>query len=270
MKRLALAAMALVAALVWVGLAIDEMRPLRQLPLWSGIQLASAGGVVLGVAAFRRAAPRAGSWLLIALGGILAWRLAYFPIMVFSGHVASVGEWLLLVLGFPVVVFPTFLLAVAGLHVAAGAAVGCLLWPLKRMLRFAAAGAFLVAAAVSFNQLEDLSWLPDRVTRLDGPIPQIPPTSSAGGSAENPYLSAFIGPGYLPNQRVVLLAAGLTYETIPPSPWAESVKAVLGDSFRSDPFASTTGRVREHYAAYHASHAQIGCRARAACSPAAL
>jgi len=66
---------------------------------------------------------------------------------------------------------------------------------------------------------------------------------------------------------VVLLAAGVTYETIPPSPWATTVKNVLVGLFDAKPFGSTGDRVREHYLAYHASHAQIGCRALADCPP---
>ena len=76
----------------------------------------------------------------------------------------------------------------------------------------------------------------------------------------NPYLPALVGPGYWPNQRVVLLAAGLTYETIPPSPWATSVKAVLEGLFQEHPYGSSADRVREHYRAYHAAHGRIGCR----------
>ncbi|MBW2240938.1 MAG: hypothetical protein JRH01_03045 [Deltaproteobacteria bacterium] len=221
MKRIALAAILLAAALVLAGNAIDSMRPLRQLPLWSGIQLASIGGVSLGLAMFRQLSLRSGSLLALVLAGILAWRFAYFPIMVFSGHVASIGEWLLLAFDLPVAIYPTFLLSIAGIHAAAAAAAGMLFWPPRPRIRLAVAAAFLVAASVSFNQLEDLTWFPDPVTR------------------------------------------------IPPSPWATTVKAVLEGLFHADPFASSAARVREHYTAYHASHAQIGCRDLAECPPGA-
>lgn len=261
MKRIAFAAILLAAALVSIGHGIDTMRPLRQLPLWAGIQLASVGGLSLGTALFRRLSPRSGNLLLSAVAGILAWRLAYFPIMVFSGHVASIAEWLLVLFGLPIVIYPTFLLSVAGIHAAAGAASGLLLWSPQNRIRMAAGLAFLVAASVSFNQLQDFTWLPDPVTRIETAIP---PMRNEEG---NPYLPAFVSAGYLPNQRVVLLAAGLTYETIPPSPWATTVKAVLEGLFQADPYASSADRVREHYLAYHASHAQIGCRDLSACPP---
>ncbi len=261
MRRVALAAIALAVILALLGHAIDGMRPLRQLPLWSGLHLASLGGALLGAAALRRFAPEPPSWPLLGLGVALAWRLAYFPVMVFSGHVASIGEWLLLSLGLPVVVYPTFLLSVAAIHAAAGAGAGLVMRPPHRLARPALLGAFAVAAAVSFNRLSDLTLLPDPVRRIDGPVPMM------RAERGNPYLPALVGPGYLPNQRVVLLAAGLTYETIPPSPWATTVKAVLEGLFDTRPFGSTADRVLEHYLAYHASHAQIGCRDLGDCPP---
>ncbi len=261
MKALLAATLVGAAGLVWLGQLIDDLRPLQQLPLHTGLQLASLGGAALGMALFRKlAAPaRHAAWL--ALGALVCWRLAYFPIMVFSGHVASIGEWLLIAAGAPVLVYPTFLLSVAAIHVAASAAAGVVMAPPVPWLRWLVAPAFVVAGAVSFNQVSDLTLWPDSVRRMEEPIPLM------RAEVANPYLNAFSGPGYWPNQRVVLLAAGLTYETIPPSPWATTVKAVLEGLFHAKPFGSTRDRVREHYLAYHAAHAQIGCRALTDCPP---
>ncbi|MDH3684700.1 MAG: hypothetical protein OEP95_00660, partial [Myxococcales bacterium] len=82
---------------------------------------------------------------------------------------------------------------------------------------------------------------------------------------ENPYLEALVGPGYFPTQRVMLLAAGLTYATIPPSPWATTVKAVLEGDFEVNPHGSTADRVTEHYLAYHAAQPFLGCSDYAEC-----
>jgi hypothetical protein len=59
---------------------------------------------------------------------------------------------------------------------------------------------------------------------------------------------------------VVLLAAGLTYETIPPSPWGRTVKAVLEVLFNEKPRASTAQRILDHYLAYRSAHGLIGYR----------
>ena len=192
--------------------------------------------------------------LVHLLAGALAWRLAYFPIMVFSGHVASIGEWILALLGLPILVFPTFLLAVGAIQAAAGIASMWLVEPPAQWVRWVVAPAFGVAVLVSFTKLSDIRPLPDTVIEIAQPIPALRP------EVANPYLPALVGEGYLPNQRVMLLAAGLTYETIPPSPWATAVKAVLSGLFEDKPFGSTRDRVLEHYLAYHSAHALIGCR----------
>lgn len=261
MKLLAVASALLVAGLVALGLRIDGTLPLQQGPLFLGLQVASLGGTSIGAWALRRTRGSRESVWPLAFAALVAWRLSYFPIMVFSGQVASIGEWLLIAVGLPVVVYPVFLLSVAAIHSAASAGAGLVLHPPLPWLRWAIAPAFLVAVAVSFNQPSDITLLPDTVASVEAPIPPM-----RTGHA-NPYLPAFRGPGYLPNQRVVLLAAGLIYETIPPSPWATTVKAVLEGAFHSKPFGSTRERVLEHYLAYHSAHVQIGCRDLADCPP---
>lgn len=260
--------------LVAIGSVVDGTRPLPQPALFLGLHIASLGGVAIGAGLAKRIVPALGRGLpggegtveaparwIALLAALAAWRLAYFPIMVFSGHVASIGEWLLIAFGLTIVVYPLFLLSVFAIHTAAGLAAVALLRPPHRFARPLVGAAFAVAAAVSFNQWSDVTLLPDRVTSIDAPVPAMRP------EADNPYLPALVAPGYWPNQRVVLVAAGLTYETIPPSPWATSVKAVLEGLFHEKPYGSTADRVLEHYLAYHSAHAQIGCRALADCPP---
>ncbi len=265
MIRLVFASLALVGGLASWGARIDATLPLQQLSLFTGLQAASLLGAALGAFAFRlhlRGRGRSGArlWLQVPVT-LLAWRVCYFPIMVFSGHLASIGEWLLIRLGAPVVIYPVFLVSVAGLHaVAASAALGLVDPPLRGFRALVSPG-FLVALAVSFNQWRDLTLLPDRNVSLEGPVPLM------HGELGNPYLQALWAPGYLPNQRVLLLAAGLTCEAIPPSPWATTVKAVLEGLFLERPFGATQDRVLEHYLAYHSAQLQIGCRALDDCPP---
>lgn len=257
------------AVLVAWGMLLDRSTPLAQGPLFAALQLASLGGTGLGVLAglSRMRGPR--ERLALGFGALVGWRLAYFPVMVFSGHLASIGEWVLLGLGAPVVVYPAFLLVVATIHLAAAAAVGFLIAPPRllgvvrpALVRVPLLAAFAVALLVSFNSLEDLHPLPDRYVALDA----APPPLRAGTG--NPYLTALTAPGYLPNQRVVLLAAGLTYDTIPPSPWARAVRSVLEHDFRANPHGGAADRVREHYLSYHSAHALIGCRGGLGCGSA--
>ena len=60
---------------------------------------------------------------------LFIWRIAYFPLMVFSGHVASIGEWLQLLLGLPIWIYGVFLCAIATLHAVAAFSSAQLLRP---------------------------------------------------------------------------------------------------------------------------------------------
>lgn len=253
-SKLLLGSAPLLVGLVLLGGFLDSMVALDQTVLWVALQLASFGGAMLGLGAALRFLPMTSRpWLAGAM--LFSWRVAYFPIMVFSGHVASIGEWLLLLLGLPIFVYPTFLLAVGGLHAAGAGVAALLVAPPKPLLRWAAAAAFLVACCVSFNQPRDLMPFPDTNWTLgEATVPAMRHESG------NPYSEALTASGYWPNQRVVLLAATLTYDTISPSPWATTVKAVLEGLFQAAPYGSTRARVLEHYLAYHSAHGLIGCR----------
>jgi hypothetical protein len=208
---------------------------------------------------------RAGRRIALAVAAVVAWRISYFPIMVFSGHVASIGEWILLgsrVL--PVVVYPVFLVSVAALHALAGLASGWLVdpGPGRRgvgLLASAAIPAFAMAVLVSFSTVRDLALLPDTSFSLAAKVP------SASQPVANPYVPRITAPEYALPQRVMLVAAGLTYATIPDSPWGRTVKGVLESQFEQNPVATTRDRVEEHYLAYQSAHSMIGCRSLEAC-----
>jgi hypothetical protein len=241
------------------GLALDRAA-YDQLALWRGIRLASLGGAALGGLAaaslwLRTAGQRL---LLVPLAGFV-WRIAYFPLMVFSGHVASIGEWIQAWLGLPIWIYGVFLIAIAALHGIAVFVSAQLLRPWRPGVRLAVPVAFAVACAVSFSTGDDLTWSPDRVRRLEAPVP--PPVAPH----RNPYLPQLFAAGYAHHQRVMLLAAGLTYETIPPSPWARTVMSVLEALFDENPHGSTADRVVEHYRAYASAHPLIGCRSFETC-----
>ena len=129
------------------------------------------------------------------------------------------------------------------------------------LLAAAAIPAFAVAVLVSFSTLRDLSLLPDTSLSLATAVP------NARQPVANPYVTRITAPGYALPQRVMLVAAGLTYATIPDSPWARTVKGVLEGQFEANPVAATRDRVEEHYLAYQSAHPKIGCRSLEACPP---
>lgn len=252
MRSVAVLAILVIAA-AW-GFATDRAEALSQPWLFAAIQFFSLSGCALGAWLVHRRFRRNLSRGLFALLAIAVWRISYFPIMVFSGHVASIGEWLMLLLGTAVFVYPVFFASVSALHGAAVVAARWIVRPDRPLLALALAPAFAMAVAVSFSVSRDLTILPDTVWSLDS---EVPPAVEAAG---NPYLPALMETGFTPQQRVMLAAAGVTYATIPPSPWATTVKAVLEELFHRKPVAATADRVLEHYLAYHASHRFIGCR----------
>ena len=235
------------------GLAIDR-RPFSQRRLWTAIQVASLGGAALATSYTLPQLGGAGARLLLVLVVLGVWRLTYFPLMVFSGHVASVTEWVMAFLRIPVLVYGVFLVSIAVLHSLLALAAAQIVAPAHPLVYAAALPVLAMAAAVSFAKPADLHPLPDRFWEVSDPVP------APVAPRENPYFSRLVGTGYLPHQRVVLLAAGLTYETIPPSPWGRTVKAVLEVLFNEKPRASTADRVRDHYLSYASAHPLIGRR----------
>ena len=252
-------ALAFFLFLFFHGLSIDRAA-YSQRVLWRAVHLASLGGVLLGLLA---------NWLLVFDAtwqrllmlplALLIWRVTYFPLMVFAGHVVSISEWLHAFVGLPIWIYGVFLLVIALLHTAVSFLFGQLLAPIHPIVYVALPLVFLLASAVSFAKPEDLRWSPDRFATLDDPVP--PPVAPG----RNPYFPRLLGPGYLPHQRIVLLAAGLTYETIPPSPWGRTVKSVLEVLFDAQPHASAATRIRDHYLSYASAHPLIGCRSFAEC-----
>lgn len=282
-QKLGLAALlSLCAALVLPGAVLDSGGALSQPLLFGALHFASLCGAALGALHAMQPARTGKERALHGLLALLAWRAAYFPIMVFSGHVAAIAEWLLAKTPLPVFVYPVFLIAVALLHAIAAVAACWLLRPPRNWIRIALAPAFFAALCVSFAEPADLHPLPDtnwslaRVTARGATAPATSAANPAQGAAAaaraawqrggNPYLAALVAPGYWPNQRVVLLAAGLTYGAIPPSPWARAVRDLLAELFAAQPHGGAALRVREHYLAYHAAHRQIGCQRRGACA----
>ena len=222
-----------------LGVWLDHQTSPTQPLMWTLFTVAGLLGVILG---------RGGgvwAWVVAAL----VWRLSVFPILVFSGFIASVVEWGLWWVGLPVVVYPAFLVSVAGLHMAATAAIPVVLE--RRRLLVVALPLLLNATLVSFTSVEDLTLLPDRPWSAPRPVP--PPAEPDA----NPYLPLLSTARTIP-QNTLLLCAGMTYGLIPPSPWASAVQGTLEGLTVANPDASSGDRITEHHLAYLAAHSRIG------------
>lgn len=234
-----------------LGAVIDRSNYCQPL-MFTALHLVGLSGIALGLwfrwPQLESSFERAGTLVLAYLG----WRISYFPLMVFAGHGASIGELVITYLPVvPVVIYPTFFIALFTMNTAV-AVVASLFVKLRPWFWYGAVAPPLVMAClISFTAVEDLHPLPDRFLTLDRPLP---PTVRA---RENPYYPALSQD--LPiHRKPLVFAAGTAYATIPETPWAGVVKGVLETDFKRDPLASSTTRVAEHYLAYACGHPFIG------------
>lgn len=204
-------------------------------------------------------------WVLAVIAAFVCWRISFFPLMVFAGHGAAVGEWIQHGLGIaPGIVYPTFLVGLFAGHVVAAYGGVQLVTRRPRWWRFAVVPLLVAATTISFTVPDaDLHPLPDRSLHadvdVDGFAARYTPARRPG---DNPYAAAledkFGDHGYSPQHRALQFAAASTYATVPESPWAGDVKGALEAMYRDEPRASSQARVVEHYAAYLAAHRQLG------------
>ena len=236
--------------LLLTGIILDSVVLTSTSPLYCAFTAASLVGLAWGSLSTWPRLKTPKQRLAYGAGLYVSWRLTWFPVMVFSGTGAAYAESLALVCHIPTSVYPWFLVLVSALHAAAAVLIG---WPFLSKHRFLWVVAVLVlspAAAVSFSKLADLHPLPDRCWALH-------PKQTASSPVANPYLPALKRPEYLWHQRILLIAAGSTYDLIPSSPWSRDVQGTLEFLFRQNPFGSTADRVEEHYRGYLAAHQQI-------------
>lgn len=236
--------------LLMTGFILDSVVPTSSSAFYCAFTVASLIGLAWGsLSAWPRLKTRK-QRLAYGTGLYISWRLAWFPVMVFSGTGAAYAESLALVCHIPKSIYPWFLLLVSALHAAAAFLIS---WPFLSAHRFrwiVAALALFPASAISFSKLADLHPLPDRCWALH-------PQQTASLPVANPYLPALKRREYQWHQRLLLLAAGSTYNLIPSSPWSRDVQGTLESLFRKNPFGSTADRVEEHYRGYLAAHRRI-------------
>jgi hypothetical protein len=194
------------------------------------------------------------------LGVLIAWRIAYFPVMVLAGTAAAMGEWLSYQLPFvPVWIYPTFFVGMA-------VSQGLIAYLVSLMIK----GKWLVyipalilaapAVLISFSTPGDLTLLPDYNWSPTGALPPV------AQPAANPYLSDDVrDTGFAP--RTVQLAGAALYEIIPDVPWSNAVKGTLERAFKENPRGTTRDRLDEHYGAFLAAHELIGRPSQATIRP---
>lgn len=265
------AVIAIALAALCTGFWLDGQRALTQPMLfWTFLVFGLAGSGLGWAFAVRN--DRSLSRRLAAAGAaLLAWRVAYFPLMVIAGWMASLGEWALVALGGPSVVYPSFVLGIFAMHLAIGAIAGAALavpegeaprgafQPLRALLHrpprapLLALGALAlpVAAMVSFSKPSDLVLFGDRPWTTPRPIPPI------HAPERNAYAVILREHEMGLPAKVLAFNALVTYPLVPESPWGAAMKGTLEHLALENPIATSQERVDEHYLAYLAAHRRL-------------
>jgi hypothetical protein len=254
-----LALVAIVAA-AGAGVAVDAVREPDQPLLFTSFLSCSAVGALLGWWLAAASDPSPVHRVASAIASLIAWRVAYFPLLVIGGWLGSVGEWLGAMAGVGSFVYPTFLGVLVAAHLAASWVAAAALaspehavsrpraplshrlqHPPRVLLLGAGALALPVAALVSFSKPADWVWFGDGPWRERREIPPI------SAPAQNPYAKILREYDLALAPRVLAHNAMATYPLVPEGPWGSAMK----------PIATSRDRVDEHYLAYLAAHPRL-------------
>lgn len=250
---------------LFAGLWFDLVTILNQPQLFVTFQVMSLTGIAVGVFLSwdwlspnkNKTAPAYSNFkkILLVLAAIVVWRISYFPIMVFAGWVATLGERLIVamseIVSLPIIIYPIFFLCMLLMFAGAALAMGAIVYQKYRVAMIITVPAFMMASMVSFSKPSDIVWLPDTHVTVSNPLP------TAMLPHENPYLPLLSKPEFPLQKKVLLFAAGSIYVFVPHSPWGGTVKGTLEDLFRNNPNGSTSIRIRDHYESYHVAHKLI-------------
>ena len=270
-RGLALGAGAVAAAALLGGWRVDAMAaPSQPTLFWLFLSFGLAGCALGWQERARRDASLARR-ALGALASLLAWRVAYFPLMVICGWLASVGEWVAFGVAGRSVVYPSFALLLFALNFAiAWIATAAVTRPApappslreRRLARWLhepprlallalGAAALPVAGMVSFSAPSDRVWFGDRPWAKPRPLPAI------HDPERNPYAIILREHDLGLASKVLAFNALVTYPLVPEGPWGSAMKGTLEALALARPIATSQDRIDEHYLAYLAAHARL-------------
>jgi hypothetical protein len=255
MNKMSYLSLILLALLALFGISIEISPTAQAWQLFAGFHLAGLVAMVWmslwGLKKLPTKSKRYGFMIL----QLLAFRIAYFPIVVFSATVACYSELLLQQFSgdWPITIFPAFFVSAALLFVTIS-------WILFLALngKTVLYGLLIVlgmpALLISFADTKDLTFLPDN-NWLD--IQPLPPVSLPQA---NPYLSGLASTNASVGQKMITLAGSVLYDFIPKAPWSQMVQGILEQEFRNHPNGNSHDQLTYHYAAFLAAHQAIKAR----------
>ena len=227
------------------GVYLDAKPALKITDLFVAFHVASLAGTASGVWSFAVATRGYRSRLLALTAGTILWRIAYFPVFVLSGWVATWFDGFSYAAQLPLTgIYFVFLPAVFTLHFVIVLVAMLVVMRRKWLLLIPGVPMLILATLVSFNQPVDVSVLPDRT------ISRTPGFSSQPVPQGNVYERLLKGGEYNPAQYALLYSGLILYQLIPSAPWSSAVKQVIAQGALENPYGSTADRVYEHYVAF--------------------
>ncbi len=182
---------------------------------------------------------------------LIAYRIAYFPIVVFAATVSCYTELGLhnFVYTLPIKIFPAMFVSAALFF----ALISGVVWEaLKGRRAFIALLIVLgiPAVLISFANQQDLTVLADNNGPSIEPLPRVTLPQV------NPYGSALEADNSV-GQKMMGLAGYLLYDSIPNVPWSKAVQGTLEQSYLKHPEGNAHEQLTAHYAAFLAAHRQL-------------
>ena len=244
--RLYRAGFVLVISLIVIGgLYLDAKAVLTITDLFVAFHVASLTGMVFGVWPFVFTTRGPGTQVLALTAGIILWRIAYFPVFVLSGWVATWFDGFSYAAQLPVTgIYSIFLPAVFTLHLAVARVTVLIVVRRVWLLLIPGVPMLVLAVLVSFNGPADLKVLPDQTLTRELQIPSQPLPHG------NVYAKLLEDGNYNPAQYTLLYSGLILYELIPSAPWSSAVKQVIAQGAIENPSGSSADRIYEHYVAF--------------------
>lgn len=259
------------------GLWLDHMSNLSQSILETGFYI--SGVIGLFVVTIYYISKNRTLWKnsLLVLLALIVWRIAYFPIMVLAGYVATWGEAVSIAISDYSVVYPFLFLSVALMNALCMIVSGgvlhfvlnlnqyfkksldntklnspnssknskLMLVSLTTFTGIVVIPLVVLAVGVSFTQPADWHAIPDTSILDDKPLPM------AALPEMNPYASALDKPNLSWQHKVLFKAAEITYDYIPENTrWSQVVKGTLEKEFVETTEISTAFCTKVHLRAF--------------------
>ena len=234
------------------GFSIEINPHAQSWQLFIGFHLAGLVAICSVSLAHLKQLPTKSKRYLFILLQMIAFRIAYFPVVVFSATVSCYSELVLshFSIDIPIKIFPAMFISAAILFAIIGMV---LFWALngKKVLYALIIIMGTPALLISFVNTSDLTIFPDNNLADIDPLPQI------AFPQKNPYGLALTSPHYNAGQKMIGLAGKTLYDFIPDAPWSQLVQGTLEQAYLNNPNGNAHDQLRYHYGAFLAAHQSL-------------